>query len=130
MLTTVSRGETPSLDLEVGKDRVSIPSPFPLSFGDDIESSPLDGVPMRTLVSEVFELRGVCPMEDLDETPGSRMGLMAAFPKAFLLGPRHGPETQDDGEVLGGASPSFGYARDEAVSSMARQLRNFLSGVS
>lgn len=50
--------------------------------------------------------------------------------EAFSLGLQYDLEAKDDGEMLGGASTSFGLARDEVVNSMANRLRNFLSRVS
>lgn len=54
---------------------------------------------------------------------------MATSPETFVLGPCSGPQTKDNGEVLGEASPPSDLARDEAVSSMVGQLWNFLSGL-
>lgn len=50
--TTISRGETPLIDLQVGGDKISIPSPFPSSFAVEVESSRIEkGVPIGGLVS-------------------------------------------------------------------------------
>lgn len=99
--TTVSSGETPSLDYGAGGDRVSISSPFPSSFGDDIESFPLEegisasDAKIEVVVLEDVEAMGigigiVCSEEDFGTTPRSRMGSMVVSPDAFFLEPHRG----------------------------------------
>lgn len=128
LLTTISRGQTPSCDMGASSERVSIPSHFPSSFRNDIGSSLLKGgIPLNGLVSENINLgdtdlaynSSAHQAQDFVRTPEVGAGLATVSLGIFFLGVCRGPKVGEEREVRSGASSSSTTDQNEAINNMA-----------